>query len=255
MAEAFEVVDCGLDSSGRTVRMTRRSKLMFDIACEAAGVEPVIVQGMFMGQNSAAASAGTHNLAGCIDTRTWDLTDEEIQRLVRAARSVAAVVWCRKPPAFEEHMHWLFLGDKPMDADAAAQVSEYLAGGDGLQGSARDPQWRPSPLVTDFDYRAATATAAQEDDMQLDDKLFPDREDSPTIRETLVAANHANRKLDKVLERLADFRMVTAERDQALAADLDRISESISDAATKQQIKQAVRRLRAVPEAQEQPSG
>jgi len=244
---AFDVITVGTDSSGRKVRMTRFAKAAFDLTCHIADVVPIIVQGGFQGDGGAEASAGTHNLAGCIDTRTWDLTDSEVEDLIWAGASIGVVLWYRKPPTFDEHAHWLVLGDRPMHPDAEGQVREYLAGGDGLVGGSPDPhrELRPHPLVTRFDYDAATKVLAEEDDMQLNDKLFPDREDSPTIRETLVAANQANRKLDKVLERLADFREMSAERDRALAADVERLVEASADVATKEQLRAVARRLRA----------
>ena len=241
MSDEFDVISVGTDISGRVVHMTRRAKLMFDIACEEAKVDPPIIQGSFMGAAAAKASFGTHDRAGCIDTGTRDLTDAEVSRLVHAGRSIAAVSWPRPgPPTFDiEHQHWLFLGDSPMHPDAEGQVAQYKAGGDGLGGT--DTFFRPDPLVTTFNY---DANLALEGDMNLTDKLFPDREDSPTIRESLVAANQANRKLEKVLDRLADFRKANAERDAGLATQLDRIAESMQDDATKQQVRQIIAELR-----------
>ncbi len=241
MSDQFEVITVGIDTSGRTIRMTRRAKLMFDIACEHADVTPTIVQGSFMGHHSADASAGTHEQAGCIDTRTWDLTADEQRRIIHSARSIAAVAWKRSPPAFDEHMHWLFLGDTPMHADAAGQAAAYKAGTDGLAGDSPDSDWRPDPLVTTFDY---DAYQAQEDEMNLNDKLFPDQDDSPTVRQSLVAANQATRKLDRVLTRLADFRKANAERDAGLATQLDRLANQVSDDATKEQLRHLVAELR-----------
>ena len=237
MSDEFDVITVG------TIRMTRRAKLMFDIACEDAKVDPRIIQGSFMGTGAAKASAGTHDLAGCIDTRTFDLTDAEISRLVHAGRSIGAVSWPRQtiPGLWHEHQHWLFLGDSPMHPDAKDQVAQYIAGTDGLKDHAPDPLFRPDPLVTTFNY---DANLALEGDMNLTDKLFPEREDSPTIRESLVAANQANRKLEKVLDRLADFREANAERDAGLATQLDRIADSVQDDATKQQVRQIIAELR-----------
>lgn len=237
--DQFDRVHAGIDISGRDVKMTRRAKLMFDIACEHAKVHPSIIQGSFMGEDAAKASSHTHDKAGCIDTRTFDLTDDEIRRLIRAGRSIAAVSWKRVPPTFAEHMHWLFLGDSPMHAETEAQVTQYKNGLDGLGGP--DPFFRPDPLVTTFNY---DAMLAQEGEMNLNDKLFPDREDSPTVRESLVAANAAERKVTKVLDRLADFRKANAERDAGLAAQLDRIADAVQDDATKEQVRRVIAELR-----------
>lgn len=241
MTSPWDVLTIGTDSSGRVIRMTRFMKAAFDLACHDAKVTPTIVQGPFQGSGGADASAGTHAAAGCIDTRTWDLTDDENQRFIRACRAIGVAAYFRGPPSFDEHDHSITLGDRPMHADAAAQAREYIAGGDGLVGTAPDPHWRPSPLVTVFDYAAATQ---QEDEMQLNDKLFPDRADSPTIRESLVAANQANAKVGKVLDRLSDYRKVAAERDNGLATDLERLLTKVGDDATRDQVARIAKRLR-----------
>ncbi len=240
MSDQFDRVHLGTDTSGRDITMTRRAKLMFDIACEHADVNPTITQGSFMGENAAPESSHTHDKAGCIDTRTFDLTDDEIRRLIHAGRSIAAVNFHRVPPVFdEEHMHWLFLGDSPMHPEAEAQVTQYKNGLDGV--GRPDPFFRPDPLVTTFNY---DAMLAQEGEMNLNDKLFPDREDSPTVREALVAANQAERKVTKVLDRLADFRKANAERDAGLANQLDRIADAVQDDATKEQVRRVIAELR-----------
>ncbi|MGZ4468731.1 MAG: hypothetical protein ACXVXB_09630 [Nocardioidaceae bacterium] len=146
-------VDLGLDSSGRRILLTRRMLAAFDAACALAGLTPVIVQGAFMAElgGGAAASDGYHDLAGCLDTRTWDLTTEQQERVLRAGRSVGWAVWRRDEEhgGMEEHHHWVLLGEPGCHPGAAAQQRAYLDGRDGLDTAGPDYHWRPEviPLV------------------------------------------------------------------------------------------------------------
>ena len=79
--------------------------------------------------------------------------------------------------------------------------------------------------------------------MELKDKLFPDRKDSPTIREALVSANQANEKVGRVLEVLADARQASRERDQGLAQQVRQLANEASDDATKKNLRKLEARL------------
>ena len=161
--QASERVHLGTDSSGRSVVLTRRMLAAFEAACERAGVRPVIIQGAFMAAHGggAAASGGTHDLAGCLDTRTEDLTEREQRRVLRAARALGWAVWKRDHDHgnFAEHHHWLLLGERGMAAAARVQQTAYLRGLDGLHGlhGRADYHWRPDPIPR-FRYRAAGAS-------------------------------------------------------------------------------------------------
>ena len=150
---ATEIIDLGKDSSGRAVRLTRRMKAAFDRTCQECGVTPTIVQGAFMSGQGAAASAGCHDRSGCIDTRTWDLTEAQQEALIRAARSVGWAIWKRDKVrgGMDEHMHWVLLGEPDMAAEACRQESDYKAGFDGLASRGKDYHWRP-PVIKQFDY-------------------------------------------------------------------------------------------------------
>lgn len=153
---AYDRVHLGTDSSGRPIVLTRRMKAAFDAACEGAGLTPVIIQGAFMAhRNEAAGSGHTHDLSGCLDTRTEDLTEHQQRRVVRAARTVGWAVWKRdqRHGGFEEHHHWVLLGERGMHPDARAQARAYLNGLDGLRGGGPDYHWRPDPIPR-FHYRA-----------------------------------------------------------------------------------------------------
>ncbi len=158
---AFERVRLGTDSSGRPIVLTRRMKAAFDAACVRAGVEPVIIQGAFMAGRAAAASGHTHDLSGCLDTRTEDLTEDQQRRVLRAARAVGWAVWKRDPDhgGFEDHHHWLLLGERDMHPEARAQARAYLRGLDGLDAGGPDRHWRPDPIPR-FRYRAPGAATS-----------------------------------------------------------------------------------------------
>ena len=145
----------GTDSSGRAVLMTPLMAKWWDEyaeACEAKGFTPVITQGAFMAQagGGATASAGYHDLGGCLDLRVWDRTEEQQQFMVRQARRMGAAAWIRdqKHGGMEPHIHLVLGCDDPLSIGAAAQWQAYLRGEDGLAGGGDDYHWRPTPLVT-----------------------------------------------------------------------------------------------------------
>ena len=93
MSDELDRINLGTDSSGRPIIMTRQARLMFDIACEDARVDPTIVQGSFLGADAARASAGTeprrlHRLPHS------GFTDAEGSRLVHGPRSTSTSVGC-----------------------------------------------------------------------------------------------------------------------------------------------------------------
>jgi len=157
MSDAYEVRKYGTDSSGRDILMNRRMKAAFDVACRKVGVTPTIVQGAYMRRVGGGAdqSAGTHDQGGCIDTRTWDITRRQRRRLIRAGRSVGWAVWFRneRHGGFDEHCHWVLLGDTDATDDAKWQMNEYRAGRDGLATRGRDYHWRPRQIPL-FGYAA-----------------------------------------------------------------------------------------------------
>lgn len=156
--EWFVVEQRGFDSSGRPLRNTRYMWALWDALRERPRVKPfawklVMVQGAFMSWagGGASASDGFHNLAGCCDIRTWNLTDAEISILVWEARQIALGAWRRdtswRHGGMAEHVHWGQGGDRPLSSGAAISWSSYVHGGDGLSGSGGDYERRPSPLI------------------------------------------------------------------------------------------------------------
>lgn len=150
----FTVHQYGTDTSGRGIFMTTYMHDWWEQVVTALGFRPTIVQGAFMVRNGggAAASAGYHDAAGCIDVRTWDLTGSQIDALVRTVRTHGAAAWRRdKTPlhgGMDSHCHITLGSDQPLSAGAAASWRSYLDGRNGLANNAPDYEWRPSPLVT-----------------------------------------------------------------------------------------------------------
>jgi hypothetical protein len=151
---ALEKIQRGLDTSGRPLFATRQMFQHFDRVNDHLGGKLVIVQGSF--NRGTTASAGTHDLAGCIDIRTWNLTTDERHKAQRAGRDpdiVGGAAWWYRTPAmgFDFHVHILLLGDAPMTPQTAFQVAEYRAGRNGLASRGRDDFWRPT-VVRNYHY-------------------------------------------------------------------------------------------------------
>lgn len=109
--------------------------------------EPVtMLQGGY-NKGGVAASSGTHDGGGAFDISTFNWKN----RIV-VFRILGVAIW-RRPTiryVWSEHMHGIVAGDSTASAGAERQVTEYLHGGDGLVGSASDPNWRPKKLLILF---------------------------------------------------------------------------------------------------------
>lgn len=150
----FTVSQYGTDTSGRKILMTAHMHDWWEGVVAELGFRPTIVQGAFMAQlgGGADASAGYHDLGGCLDVRTWDLTRDQIDRLIRVTRSRGGASWRRDETAahggMDSHCHITLGSDQPLSPGARASWQSYLAGRNGLANNAPDYEWRPSPLVT-----------------------------------------------------------------------------------------------------------
>lgn len=149
-----EYVRVGTDTSGRPILMT---PLMRDwwgrVVAELAefNIAPTIVQGAYMTHAGGGAtdSAGYHDLGGCLDLRTWDLSTDGAETLVRVLRLNGAAAWRRdERHGMDPHLHLVLGVDRPASAGAIDQWGDYLAGRDGLADNGPDYEWRPRPLVT-----------------------------------------------------------------------------------------------------------
>ena len=93
-----------------------------------------ITQGSY-NAGGVSASAGTHDGGGVVD-----LSDFEHTRKVRELRRTGFAAWYRPtvPGLWPAHIHAVLIGNRKLSASAQAQVTEYLAGYDGLAGDGRD---------------------------------------------------------------------------------------------------------------------
>lgn len=141
----------GVDSSGRAILATDRMWDWWLAVVAELGFTPTIVQGAFMSRvpgGGASDSAGYHDLGACFDLRTWDLTPDQSERLVRTLRRWGAAAWRRdQRHGMDPHLHFVFGADRPWTKGAASQWAAYLNSRDGLAGNGPDYEWRPDPLV------------------------------------------------------------------------------------------------------------
>lgn len=212
------VISLGYDSSGRPLRMTRWMYLCIQAVKRHPLIAPfawkiVVVQGAFMRGSGASASDGFHDYAGCIDFRTWNLTDDEITRLVWVLRLFAFGAWRRdyyyRHGGMAEHLHATLGSDYPLSYGAKVSWSSYVSGGDGLSGPYGDYERRPNPLV-----------------------LVPPAH----LLEEPFMTDAAERKLDRVLERinnidddLTTFRTGEAKRDKEARRAAEKAAEKAKE--------------------------
>jgi len=153
----FTVVHYGIDSSGRPILGTAYMVAVWEAILADRRVKPfadrlVIVQGAFMSRvpgGGASASGGYHDLGGCWDIRTWNLTAEELAAFIWVARLHGWAFWRRDKEhgGMDEHAHGVLGADSPLASGAAQQWRDYLMDLDGLASRGRDYERRPSPLV------------------------------------------------------------------------------------------------------------
>lgn len=147
----FTVHAYGTDTSGRTIYMTAYQHAWLEDVTAELDFVPTIVQGAFMVRNGggAADSAGYHDAAGCLDFRTWDLTADEAETLVRTLRRHGAAAWRRdhEHGGMDPHCHIVLGTDVPLAPGATQQWRDYVQGFDGLASRGPDYEYRPNPLV------------------------------------------------------------------------------------------------------------
>ena len=134
-------ISLGKDSSGRDCVVNRRTKQMLDAAETELGAPLTVVQGSYRAGSGAAASAATHDGGGVVDIRTWDLPARglNVGDVVRELREVGFAAWYRtKAQGFDPHIHAVAIGDKQLHPSAAAQVTAYRKGRNGLASNGPD---------------------------------------------------------------------------------------------------------------------
>ena len=127
-------VDLGLDTSGRPLRINRRTQAMLEVVEGRVNRKVVIIQGSFMNGQGAQDSGPTHDKAGVVDLRSRDLTPEQSAELVLQLRKVGFAAFQRtKAQGFhEDHIHAVAIGDPDLDPSAKRQVKQYRHGLNGL---------------------------------------------------------------------------------------------------------------------------
>lgn len=147
----YRVSRIGTDPNGRPLLMTTYMRLWWADVCEDLGYTPTITQGAFMARagGGAAASAGYHDLAGCLDLRVWDQSAARVEQIIRTLRRHGAAAWLRdaKHGGMDPHIHLVLGSDHPLTSGAASQWRAYVVGRDGLASNGPDYHWRPRPLV------------------------------------------------------------------------------------------------------------
>lgn len=139
---------------GRTVDKYTRAALL---AVEAdLGYELTITQGSY-NAGGVGASKGTHDGGGAVDLAPFD-RDNKVRRL----RQRGFAAWYRSPAQgpWPAHIHAVQFGNEKLSSGAAHQISEYLAGRNGL--ASRAPDDGPRIVLRKFNYEP-------EDEMKPED--------------------------------------------------------------------------------------
>jgi hypothetical protein len=207
----FTVIRVGTDTSGRALFSTRYMWQVWQAVLRDPDVAPfahliVIVQGAFMARagGGAVASAGYHDLGGCFDIRTWNLTKAQVDILIKALRKAGIAAWRRDLSALhggmDPHIHITAGWDKPLTQGAINSWNGYLRNQNGLASGRVDYEWRPSPLVT-----KPPASLFEEDYMATD-----------AAKKDLAAIKANQAKIIDLLEgqASADVKRWTAERER-----------------------------------------
>lgn len=119
-------------------RTNRRTAVMLREAERIAGANMPVTQGSY--NTGVGASAGTHNGGGALDLAVGGLTRRQINRRVRALRTVGFAAWYRSPlpGVWGAHIHAIAIGTKDLASIARSQVGDYKRGRNGLAGHKVD---------------------------------------------------------------------------------------------------------------------
>ena len=114
-----------------------------------AGVVPVqVTQGSY--STAVGASAGTHSGGGAVDIALVGLSDDDAHTIETVLREVGFAAWYRTaiPGVWPRHVHGIAAGCGDLASQAAAQVTDYRNGRDGLAGHGPDTGNRAHVGVT-----------------------------------------------------------------------------------------------------------
>lgn len=117
-----------------------------------------ITQGGF-NKGGVSASAGTHDGGGALDISMHGMDPAEIDLAVRRLRQVGFAAWHRLPSQgpWVEHIHCIAVGCTSLSAGAAAQVTAYRKGKNGLANNHADDGDQLYVKNTWESYKAALA--------------------------------------------------------------------------------------------------
>lgn len=99
---------------------------------------------------SVGASGGTHAGGGAVDIALAGLDDTVARRIETGMRRVGFAAWYRTaiPNVWPRHVHGIAVGCSDLSSQAAAQVTAYKNGRDGLAGNGADTGNRSYVNVT-----------------------------------------------------------------------------------------------------------
>lgn len=102
-----------------------------------------VTQGSYQGTGGDPNSAGTHAEGGVVDLRWCNHP-----ACVLALRKAGMAAWHRTPAQgpWPDHVHSVVIGHPDLAPLAAAQVTDYLNGRNGLATHAADDGPRPNPI-------------------------------------------------------------------------------------------------------------
>lgn len=246
-APSFTVRQRGTDTSGRQILATDFfwqvwQAVLADPRLAGFAWKITTVQGAFMARlgGGASASAGYHDLAGCWDVRTWNLTLAEQATLWAVAAEYGIWFWKRGPApqmgGMDEHGHAIAGWDRPLASGAAYQWTQAKAGRDGLAGNGPDYMRRPKPIVL-----YPPTHLLQEDYMATDDareKLAQIQADTAATRRLLERFVPNEVKRDQAaLQRARDSKRKVVSLLGGLADQLVELEQAVDGTAAKGQLR------------------
>jgi len=123
-------------------KVTNRTLAMLAYAEKLAGFKFRIAQGSF---KPSSPASGTTHAGEALDMGTWELSEANRKKMIRAMKDAGFAIWYR-PPNWDgkggaAHAHALPIGGQLSDS-ASRQVTAYLAGRNGLNNNAVDRTYR-----------------------------------------------------------------------------------------------------------------
>jgi hypothetical protein len=151
-------------------RMDARTRDMLVAARVVSGPSLTITQGSYNG-GGVAASAGTHDGGGALDLRARDHTAAQRRAVVGILRKVGFAAWLRTPSQgnWPYHYHVIAKGCPDLSRGARGQVTDYLAGRNGLANNGADDGTRAWVNWTWEKYKATYPHLLTEDELSAQD--------------------------------------------------------------------------------------